>query len=116
MAAEPVDSDALVASLTSARQMRDQATSRHAVAVRRLRDLDDYVSQFWAAADVLDPMRARHDELQGLAELVSGRGQNSRRMSLRSYVLAARLTEVLVAASARLHQMSSGRYEFVHTD
>ncbi|MGC5254743.1 AAA family ATPase [Gordonia sp. DT218] len=116
MAAEPVDTDALAANLASARQVRDEATSRRAVAVRRLRDLDDYVSQFWAAADVLAPMRARHDELQGLAELVSGRGQNSRRMSLRSYVLAARLTEVLVAASARLHQMSSGRYEFVHTD
>ena len=37
-------------------------------------------------------------------------------MSLRSYVLAARLDEVLVAASGRLREMSSGRYEFVHTD
>ncbi|MYR06107.1 AAA family ATPase [Gordonia sp. SID5947] len=116
MAAEAVDTDDLSASLAAARHVRDQVASRRAVAVRRLRDLDDYVSQFWAAADVLAPMRARHDELQGLAELVSGRGQNSRRMSLRSYVLAARLAEVLVAASVRLRQMSSGRYEFVHSD
>ncbi|RMI35717.1 hypothetical protein EBN03_01055 [Nocardia stercoris] len=37
-------------------------------------------------------------------------------MSLRSYVLAARLEEVAVAGSARLRRMSGGRYEFVHTD
>ena len=37
-------------------------------------------------------------------------------MTLRSYVLAARLEEVLVAASDRLRHMSSGRYEFAHSD
>jgi exonuclease SbcC len=37
-------------------------------------------------------------------------------MTLRSYVLAARLEEVAVAASARLHRMSQGRYSFVHSD
>lgn len=37
-------------------------------------------------------------------------------MSLRSYVLAARLEEVAVAATHRLRTMSQGRYAFVHSD
>ncbi|MFW0784237.1 SMC family ATPase [Gordonia sp. CPCC 206044] len=116
LAAESVDVAALADELTTTRQARDAATRRNAVAAHRLTDLEGFVGQFWAAADALAPLQARHAELHGLAELVSGRGQNSRRMSLRSYVLAARLEEVLVAASARLRQMSSGRYEFVHSD
>ncbi|AZG44773.1 AAA family ATPase [Gordonia insulae] len=115
-AAEAVDLPALAAGLTDARATRDDVAGRHAVVAARVGGLEDYVAQFWAAADGLAPARARHEELQGLAELVAGRGQNSRRMALRSYVLAARLEEVLVAASARLHQMSAGRYEFVHSD
>ena len=69
-----------------------------------------------AALEAMAPLRANHATVSGLADLVAGRGQNGRRMSLHSYVLAARLEEVLVAASARLSQMSSGRYEFVHSD
>jgi exonuclease SbcC len=37
-------------------------------------------------------------------------------MSLRAYVLAAKLEEVAVAATARLRRMSHGRYSFVHSD
>ncbi|MEJ7704852.1 MAG: hypothetical protein WKF47_14880 [Geodermatophilaceae bacterium] len=37
-------------------------------------------------------------------------------MRLRSYVLAARLEQVAAAATARLRQMSGGRYGFVHSD
>uniref|UniRef100_UPI003D8E7F8B AAA family ATPase n=1 Tax=Gordonia sp. B7-2 TaxID=3420932 RepID=UPI003D8E7F8B len=113
---DPVDTGALAASLALARGAADKAASSHAVAARRAADLERYVAEFWAASDALAPLQAKCAELSGLAELVSGHGQNARRMSLHSYVLAARLEEVLVAASARLHQMSSGRYEFVHTD
>ncbi|MEO6880205.1 MAG: SMC family ATPase [Mycobacteriaceae bacterium] len=54
--------------------------------------------------------------LTALADVVAGRGQNARKVSLHSYVLAARLEEVAAAASLRLRRMSAGRYEFVHTD
>ncbi|MDV7175116.1 SMC family ATPase [Gordonia amicalis] len=114
--APEVDVARLTADLVTARARRDDAARVNAVAAQRRTDLEEYVAGFWAALDALAPLKARHDELQGLAELVSGRGQNSRRMSLRSYVLAARLDEVLVAASGRLREMSSGRYEFVHSD
>jgi exonuclease SbcC len=64
----------------------------------------------------LQPVEAEYAELSALADVVNGRGQNARRMSLRSYVLAARLEEVAVAATARLYRMSQGRYSFVHSD
>ncbi|MBD0863713.1 SMC family ATPase [Gordonia sp. zg691] len=111
-----VDLDRLAAEFGTARTHCDEAAAAHAVAEERRAGLERYVADFWVALDALAPLQARHAELQGLAELVSGRGQNSRRMSLRSYVLAARLDEVLVAASGRLREMSSGRYEFVHSD
>ena len=110
------DVEQLTADRDAARRRLDTAAKEHAVAGRQAADLQEYVTHFWEALDSLAPLQERHAELQGLAELVSGRGQNARRMSLRSYVLAARLDEVLVAASGRLREMSSGRYEFVHTD
>ena len=54
--------------------------------------------------------------LAGLADAASGRGDNTYRMSLNSYVLAARLEQVALAASERLVAMSDGRYLLQHTD
>src|SRR5690606_22734177 len=64
----------------------------------------------------LEPLEAEFAELDALTDVLNGRGQNAKRMSLRSYVLAARLEEVAVAATARLRVMSQGRYAFVHSD
>jgi exonuclease SbcC len=63
----------------------------------------------------LAPVEAEYRRLAALADVVNGRGQNARKMSLRSYVLAARLSEVAVAATLRLQQVSQGRYSFVHS-
>ena len=54
--------------------------------------------------------------LAGLADAAAGRGENTYRMSLNSYVLAARLEQVALAASERLVAMSDGRYLLQHTD
>ncbi|MEE2521506.1 SMC family ATPase [Pseudarthrobacter sp. J75] len=54
--------------------------------------------------------------LAGLAEAAGGRGENTYRMSLNSYVLAARLEQVASAASERLVAMSDGRYLLKYTD
>ncbi|UEL27257.1 AAA family ATPase [Pseudarthrobacter sp. L1SW] len=58
----------------------------------------------------------RAQMLAGLADAAAGRGENTYRMSLNSYVLAARLEEVALAASERLVAMSDGRYLLQHTD
>src|SRR5215207_6825545 len=52
----------------------------------------------------------------GLADLVNGRGANTLRMRLQSFVLAARLEQVAEVASRRLQEMSGGRYTFLHSD
>lgn len=113
---EPADLDELETAVTQARTCLDAAVGTHAEAVSRVARLEELGGQLWAAVDRIAPMQQAHDELAGLAEVVAGRGENNRRMSLRSYVLAARLEEVALAGSVRLRRMSGGRYEFVHTD
>ncbi|WP_280381955.1 SbcC/MukB-like Walker B domain-containing protein, partial [Nocardia wallacei] len=114
--AEPGDLEALETQVAQARTRLDAAVATHAEATRRVAQLEELGSQLWAAVDRIAPAQQAHDELAGLAEVVAGRGENNRRMSLRSYVLAARLEEVAVAGSVRLGRMSGGRYEFVHSD
>ncbi|MEC3916758.1 SMC family ATPase [Nocardia sp. CDC160] len=114
--AEPGALDELEKAVAQAESELARAVAAHAEATRRVDDLEKLCSQLWAAVDRIAPLQRAHDELARLAEVVAGRGENNRRMSLRSYVLAARLEEVAVAGSVRLRRMSGGRYEFVHTD
>lgn len=60
--------------------------------------------------------RDRAALLAAVADAAKGGGDNTYRMSLNSYVLAARLEQVAVAASERLIGMSDGRYTLQHTD
>ncbi|WP_280453659.1 SMC family ATPase [Nocardia brasiliensis] len=113
---EPGDLADLEQQVEVARTQLNAAVAAHAEANRRVSQLEDLGGQLWAAVDRIAPLQRTHDELAGLAEVVAGRGENNRRMSLRSYVLAARLEEVAQAGSVRLRRMSAGRYEFVHSD
>ncbi|WP_405134862.1 AAA family ATPase [Nocardia sp. NBC_01388] len=106
----------LEAAVTQAQTALERAVAAHTVAARRVEQLEELCTQLWAAVDRIAPIQQAHDELARLADVVAGRGENNRRMSLRSYVLAARLEEVAVSGSVRLRRMSGGRYEFVHTD
>ncbi|WP_063051155.1 AAA family ATPase [Nocardia arthritidis] len=110
---DPAEFDALVAEAQTA---LNAAVATHAEASRRAGQLEDLGGQLWAAVDRIAPAQRAFDELDGLADVVAGRGANNRRMSLHSYVLAARLEEVAQAGSLRLRRMSGGRYEFVHSD
>ena len=67
------------------------------------------------AEDGREP-RERAQLLAAVADAARGAGDNNYRMSLNSYVLAARLEQVAVAASERLIGMSDGRYTLQHTD
>ena len=65
----------------------------------------------------LGPLAAEHATVAGLAGLAAGTSSGNRfRMSLETYVLAARLEQVAAAAGARLAVMSQGRYSLAHTD
>ncbi|GAA1234705.1 SMC family ATPase [Prauserella halophila] len=112
-----------VVDVESARQAAEQARERAEQDVAALqkhtergRELDTLAGELDAVLRELAPAEEEFAELDALTDVVNGRGQNARRMSLRSYVLAARLEEVAVAATARLRSMSHGRYSFVHSD
>ncbi|MHA7269772.1 AAA family ATPase [Arthrobacter sp. HLT1-20] len=62
------------------------------------------------------PLRERAALLAGLADAVRGSGDNRYKMTLTSYVLAARLEQVAQAASLRLSTMSDARYTLRHSD
>jgi len=99
-----------------AEQALGQAQGAAATAAQRWQSLEHLHAQLRQQLAVLGPMLAEAQRVTALAEVVSGLGQNSRRVSLHSYVLAARLEQVAHAASQRLHRMSAGRYELVHSD
>ncbi|MFD6399449.1 AAA family ATPase [Nocardia sp. NPDC060249] len=112
----PGDLNALEQRFTAAQSALTAAVSAQSAATERVAQLEQLGTQLWAEVERIAPEQRVFDELAALAEVVAGRGENNRRMSLRSYVLAARLEEVAVAGSLRLRRMSGGRYEFVHSD
>ncbi|MFC8303186.1 AAA family ATPase [Specibacter sp. NPDC057265] len=71
---------------------------------------------FLKLEETVAPLRARSQLLGALAEAVRGGGDNKLKMTLSSYVLAARLEQVADAASLRLATMSDARYTLRHSD
>lgn len=94
----------------------EAAVSAARLARQRAVDVAELAGRLRAAWAELGPALAEHEELSALTDVVNGRGQNARKMSLRAYVLAARLEEVAIAATVRLLKMSDGRFSFVHSD
>jgi exonuclease SbcC len=112
------DTDVTPASnaVDAARAAVESAVAAATAARKRVGDIEVLAKRLRAAWRALDPLEDRYAELSALTDVVNGRGQNTKRMSLRAYVLAAKLEEVAVAATARLRRMSHGRFSFVHTD
>jgi exonuclease SbcC len=99
-----------------ARAEMDAAVAAARLARERAVAVAELAGRLRGAWTELGPALAEYAELSELTDVVNGRGQNARKMSLRAYVLAARLEEVAIAATARLQKMSDGRFSFVHTD
>lgn len=101
-----------------------------AAAAQEAREADLAAGLAARCSEALASIRAEYEELagsargpadrarmlSGLADAAAGRGDNTYRMSLNSYVLAARLEQVALAASERLVAMSDGRYLLQHSD
>ncbi|MDQ4215556.1 SMC family ATPase [Microbacterium capsulatum] len=60
--------------------------------------------------------QAEFEVLRGLADTLAGRGANTHKMNLETFVLAAELEEIVTAANVRLGDMSAGRYQLRHSD
>ena len=100
----------------AATRRRDDAVAELDRARRCAGGLDALAGEVTALQVELDERRAEFDQVGELADLVNGRGANTLRMRLQSFVLAARLEQVAEAASRRLQDMSGGRYTFRHSD
>ncbi|MCZ2817086.1 AAA family ATPase [Modestobacter sp. VKM Ac-2984] len=110
------DLDALTAGCRGATRTREAAVGALAE-VRRCADaLESLTADLTEIEVELDECRARAEQVTALADLVNGRGANTLRMRLQSFVLAARLEQVAAVASRRLRDMSGGRYTFLHSD
>ncbi|ACU34696.1 AAA family ATPase [Actinosynnema mirum] len=93
----------------------EAAAGASSAAVGRLARAEELAERLRAAWARLAPVEAEYRELDAFTDVINGRGQNTESMTLRTYVLAAKLEEVAVAASERLDRMSQGRYRFVHS-
>ncbi|MGJ7907534.1 AAA family ATPase [Actinopolyspora sp. H202] len=111
-----VDTEGAAAAAEQARGLADDATAVLGDLGHRSSQLAELGEELRQAWKELAPLEEEFAELNALTDVINGQGQNARLMTLRSYVLAARLEEVAVAATARLRHMSDGRYAFVHSD
>lgn len=96
--------------LLLATRAQSAAERRHAALVQLAPAVDQ------AAAAEQDAL-ARSAAVRGLADTLTGAGpDNTLRMRLTAYVLAARLEQVVDLANQRLSTMGAGRYLLEHTD
>ena len=100
----------------AARQAHDAANGVHANAKRTADQLALLAPKLTGLLTALAPLTERADQIRQIAELANGNGANQYRMTLSSFVLAARLEEVAQAASERLLTMTAGRYSLAHSD
>jgi DNA repair protein SbcC/Rad50 len=110
------DLDALGERCAEATRRREDAVAALDRARRCAAALEAIAGDITATQVELEERRAWADQVAELADLVNGRGANILRMRLQSFVLAARLEQVAEVASRRLHEMSGGRYTFLHSD
>jgi DNA repair protein SbcC/Rad50 len=112
----PADLPGASAEVDAARKQHDDAVAAYDRAAHRAEQLADLAPRLTASLEELQPLAASAAQARALADLAAGNGANTLRMTLSSFVLAARLEEVAAAASMRLLTMTSGRYSLVHTD
>ena len=113
----PAPVEAAIETAESARDAHAAAVEAHGQARHRAEELARLKPELGAALAALSPRQDWAAQVHHLAGLANGTGSaNQYKMTLSSFVLAARLEEVAAAASERLLTMTSGRYSLVHSD
>ncbi|MCV9993987.1 SMC family ATPase [Paeniglutamicibacter sp. ZC-3] len=95
---------------------RDRLLARDAVLTSYAARLEAALRKLATLAMEAGPVLERYATLKSIAELARGAGENRLKMTLSTYVLAARLESVALAATARLLVMTGQRYSLVHDD
>ena len=111
-----VEIEGAMAALTEARNSVAAANSVRGSIDQRRGQYETLLSQVRTRFADTDALSAEYEEIAGLAAAVQGNGANNKRMRLETYVLAAKLEEIVAAANGRLLAMTSSRYELQHDD
>jgi exonuclease SbcC len=115
LAATAADLPLLERAATADDEAKVAAATRCAQLAGRAAALERLAQQAVEISERRAPLAARHLIADRLARLAEGKSSdNALRMSLSSYVLAARLEQVALAATERLLRMTSGRYALRH--
>lgn len=113
----PTDLGARTTACAQADQERLAAEAALTRSSQRAHDLELLAPELAQALDELVPLEREAAEAKALADLCTGTSpSNALRMSLSSFVLAARLEQVAEVASQRLLTMTQGRFSLVHSD
>ncbi|MPZ93450.1 MAG: AAA family ATPase, partial [Propionibacteriales bacterium] len=111
------DLDSLEQQLQRLEADRDEAVTRQSRLGGQADRLEMLHSDLDAAIAAWSPTRRALDTARQLAALCAGTSaDNPHRIRLSSYVLAARLAQVVDAANERIDRMTGGRYLLEHTD
>ena len=113
---DPVAVDPARVAKDAAFEARDRERDANAALSRRVEQLGMLVDQVREQRDATAQRRLEFEQLRQLASAVRGDEPNTRRMRLETYVLAAQLEQIVVAANSRLRTMSGGRYTLEHDD
>ena len=113
---EPIDPGPAEQAAAQARTAWMAAVDAAAKADSAAQQLDGLIGSAASEHSALAEDAADYEVLRGLADAIAGRGANTRKMTLETFVLAAELEEIVQAANRRLHDMSAGRYQLRHSD
>lgn len=120
---EPAELESLDAAVTAARASHASAKAEHEQAITdasraagRLEQARELAAEHEAKAASSAKARERRDLVESLANTLEGKEPNDRRMRLESFVLAAKLEQIVAAANTRLTTMSSGQYSLEYDD
>ncbi len=112
-----VDLAALTEAESVAAQAARTAAESHSVAVRAAQSARAAQAEVVAATEAWTTARTEAGPMARLATLASGTGaDNTKAMSLTTFVLIRRFEDVVAAANDRLREMSSGRYELKRSE
>ncbi|MFJ7750706.1 AAA family ATPase [Arthrobacter sp. NPDC097144] len=114
----PEEEDVVLASeaAAAARAQLTRCSVRLGLLEASTQALESYSRELAGAAERIQPLEQRHELLRSVADTARGLGENGYKMTLSTYVLAARLEQVAAAATERLSAMTGGRYALVHSD
>jgi DNA repair protein SbcC/Rad50 len=113
----PADTEDADATFNRTEAAHTSASAQSHAATARAGNLTALTGELTTHIAQLQPLEQDYALADQLATLTTGTSlSNTLRMQLESYVLAARLEEVVDAANTRLQQMSEGRFTLSHSD